>query len=287
MTTPAECGQEGFRTARCLVDEFDGEGCHGFREHRPAGSAQRLVCGRHELEHRAPVHRSLVDQLDQPEPAVGGGVLPLGVETSGLRTRLDRMANARATGAGVASELAFLVNLGLVLDLKIIWNVVDQPALLLVLGVTAVLARPLGRLLSRGVLGVVFVAILGATLAATTTTGSPYYSLSGIKVYLDQFAHPARLFQGLAGSDERLANIGLFLPLGVAATLLWRRPITVVVASAALSFTIEAWQGFIGRGGDPVDVVHNTAGALLGAVLGWSLTIRRSVRSRPAADDQL
>nr|WP_268248794.1 VanZ family protein [Actinoplanes ianthinogenes] len=68
----------------------------------------------------------------------------------------------------------------------------------------------------------------------------------------------------------------MFLPLGVVATLLWRRPIAVVAASFAVSFGDEAWQGFIGSGGDPVDVIHNTAGALLGAALGWSLTIRRS-----------
>jgi hypothetical protein len=175
--------------------------------------------------------------------------------------------------------LTRLVSVSLVLDLKIIWNVVDHRALLLVLAVTAVMAWPLGRLLGRGALGVVFVALLGAVLAATTTTGSPYYSLDGIDVYLSQFAHPAYLFQGFAGSDERLANIGLFLPLGMVATLLWRRPIAVVAASAAFSFAIEAWQGFIGRGGDPVDVVHNTAGALLGAAVGRFLAIRRSVRS--------
>jgi glycopeptide antibiotics resistance protein len=104
---------------------------------------------------------------------------------------------------------------------------------------------------------VVFVVTVGATLAATTTTELPYYSVEGIALYLREFAHPTNLLAGFASTDERLANIGLLIPLGSVTTLLWRRPIAVVCALALLSFVIEGWQGFIGRGGDAVDVVHN------------------------------
>jgi glycopeptide antibiotics resistance protein len=151
------------------------------------------------------------------------------------------------------------------------------------LGATVLLAWPLGRLLGRGVLGVVFVVILGATLAAITTTELPYYSVGGIELYLRGFAHPTDLLAGFASKDERLANVGLFIPLGSVATLLWRRPIAVVCALAVLSFVIEGWQGFIGRGGDAVDVVHNSAGALLGVGVGCiALICHRRRPGRPA-----
>jgi len=168
-----------------------------------------------------------------------------------------------------------------VLDAGIIWNVVDQPTLLAVLGVTVVLAWPLGRLLGHGALGVLFVVVLGAVLAATTTTELPYYSVGGIELYLREFAHPTDLVAGFASGDERLANIGLFLPLGSVATLLWRRPVTVFCACAALSFAVEGWQGFIGRGGDAVDVVHNAFGAFLGVGVGCIALIAQRRPGRP------
>jgi hypothetical protein len=161
-----------------------------------------------------------------------------------------------------------------VLDAGIIGNVVSRPALLLILAVTAVLAWPVGRLLRRGALGVWFVVVLGAVFAATGTTGSPYYSTGGVRTYLAGF--DGALLDGFAGNYERLANIGLFLPLGALATLLWRRPVLAVLGCAVLSFVIEGWQGFIGRGGDPVDVVHNTVGGLLGAGLADVVVWRRA-----------
>jgi glycopeptide antibiotics resistance protein len=182
-----------------------------------------------------------------------------------------------------AGELSLELKICAVLDAGIIWNVINQRALLTILGATVVLAWPLGRLLGRGALGVVFVVTLGATLAATTTTELPYYSVRGIELYLREFAHPTDLLTGFASKDERLANVGLFIPLGSVATLLWHRPIVAVCACAALSFVIEGWQGFIGRGGDAVDVVHNSAGALLGVGAGCiALISHRRRPDRPA-----
>ena len=176
------------------------------------------------------------------------------------------------------------------LDAGVIWNVVNDRAVLIVLGATVVLAWPLGRWLGRGGLGVVFVVMLGATLAVTTTTELPYYSVGGIEFYVSQFARPAHLLAGFASTDERLANIGLFVPLGAVATLLWRRPIVVVCALAVLSFGIEGWQGFIGRVGEAVDVVHNSAGAFIGAGVGCIALISRrrhpgrTLRNGPATE---
>jgi glycopeptide antibiotics resistance protein len=136
--------------------------------------------------------------------------------------------------------------------------------------VTLALAWPLGR--RRGRAGVLFVLVLGGILAATTTTSVVFLSAGGMRPYLTGFGDPAHLFRGFAGNQERVANILLFLPLGLLGTLLWRRPAVVLAACVALSFLVEAWQGFIGRGGDALDVVHNSAGALIGVLLarGWT-----------------
>ncbi|MEV6844503.1 VanZ family protein [Actinoplanes sp. NPDC051411] len=166
------------------------------------------------------------------------------------------------------------------LDSGVIWNVVDQWPVLSILALTAVLAWPLGRRLGRGAPGVAFVAVLGAVLAATTTTRQPEFSLGGLHPYLREFLDPVYLLDGFGSTAEKLANIGLFLPLAALATLLWRRPVGVVAASAGLSFLIEAWQAYIGRAGDAVDVVHNTFGAILGTIV--ALAVVSSRRTGPA-----
>jgi hypothetical protein len=166
------------------------------------------------------------------------------------------------------------------LDLGIVWHVVTEPELLAIIAGTLLVAGPLGGLLARRngcarTVGVLFVIVVGAVLAATTTHGSfglPYaFDLSGVRGYLDQFADP-----GLIGSDlrgfgatlEREANIGLFLPVGLVATLLWRRPLWAVGFGVALTFAVELWQAYIGRGGEVIDVLHNSVGAVLGAAVG-------------------
>lgn len=146
-----------------------------------------------------------------------------------------------------------------------VWAVLIKPATVAVLAVTFVLAWPLGR--RRGRLGVLFVLTLGAILAATATNREFHPSTVQVAPYLHQFADPGYLFGGFAGNAERLCNIGLFLPLTLLATLLWRRPLLIILSGAGLSFLLEIWQALIGRGGDAVDVVHNTAGAVAGVGL--------------------
>lgn len=153
------------------------------------------------------------------------------------------------------------------IDFGVVWAVLVKPATLAVLALTLALAWPLGR--RRGRLGVLFVLTLGSILAATATTRLFAPGLAGLPPYLHEFADPAYLFGGFGGNLERLANIALFLPLGLLATLLWRRPLLVIGSCAGLSFLLEAWQSVIGRGGDAVDVVHNTTGAVLGAGLAY------------------
>ena len=153
------------------------------------------------------------------------------------------------------------------INFDVVWAVLVKPATLAVLACTVVLAWPLGR--RRGRLGVLFVLTLGVILTATATNWLFRPGLSGLLPYLREFADPAYLFGGFGGNLERLANIGLFLPLALLATLLWRRPLLVIGSCAGLSFLLEVWQAVIGRGGDAVDVVHNTAGAALGAGLAY------------------
>lgn len=167
------------------------------------------------------------------------------------------------------------------------WNVATDPrsGVLYLLAATALLAWPLGRRLRRGPLGVVFVAVAGAVLAATASTPYPHFSAARVQVYLAAWTR-TDLLTGFAGDAERLANIALLLPLALLATLLWRRPVAVVLGCTLFSFAIEGWQAFAGgRAADPVDVIHNTAGAALGAVLALTILAatgrRRSNRRRP------
>jgi glycopeptide antibiotics resistance protein len=152
-------------------------------------------------------------------------------------------------------------------DTGVAWAVATRPATLAVLALTLLLAWPLGR--RRGTAGVLFVLTSGAILAATATNREFHPTLSAVSPYLSEFADPAYLFGGFAGNVERCCNIALFLPLGFLAAVLWRRPLLVIGSCAGFSFLLEVWQALIGRGGDAIDVVHNTTGAVIGAGLAY------------------
>lgn len=82
-----------------------------------------------------------------------------------------------------------------------------------------------------------------------------------------------------------LLNVLLFVPVGALAVLLLHRPwwwVTVVAASG--SAAIEVVQAlFLARVGDPRDVVANTLGAAIGALVVSTLVRLRSRRAgRPA-----
>lgn len=68
-----------------------------------------------------------------------------------------------------------------------------------------------------------------------------------------------------------VANIGIFLPVGVFSALLWRKPRwwKSLAVGLGASTAIESIQYFIGRSADVDDVLLNTAGALLGFWLFW------------------
>jgi len=166
---------------------------------------------------------------------------------------------------------------------EIAWAVATRPETLALLLLTAMLAWPLGR--RGGAIGVLFVLALGSVLAATTTTWRPHLSWDGVERYLLGFEHPGRAVRGFAGTRERVANIVLFMPLGIYGTLLTRRPLATLAGCCALTFAIEAWQGYLGRTADVSDVLHNAVGAAVGVALAliW-IRATTSAGKRPAPE---
>jgi hypothetical protein len=156
------------------------------------------------------------------------------------------------------------------LDTHIAWAVATRPSSLTLMLLTLALTAAAWR--RGGATRALFVLALGTVLAATTTTWRPHPSLGGVERYLLGFEHPGAAVRGFAGTRERIANIVLFVPLGVFGTLLTRRPWCTLAACGALTFAIEGWQGYLGRTADVSDVLHNAAGAAVGAGLALAWT---------------
>ena len=94
---------------------------------------------------------------------------------------------------------------------------------------------------------------------------------------------PERLLAG-AFSTEVALNVALFVPAAFLATLLWPHPLRVAGAGVLLSLGIESLQALVGVGAnDPLDVLANSAGALLGAWLAWIVNLARGRTSGRAA----
>jgi hypothetical protein len=86
---------------------------------------------------------------------------------------------------------------------------------------------------------------------------------------------------------ELLANLGLFAPLGMMLAFCWRRfavlKTTLLVLGA--SICVEATQLALrnNRASDITDIITNTAGGFIAAVIGWALVSR--ARGRRTAPD--
>lgn len=89
------------------------------------------------------------------------------------------------------------------------------------------------------------------------------------------------------GSTEFTANILLFVPLGLLLRLAIPRAtwLGAVVLGGAISVAIEVFQVWTPRVSDPRDIVANTAGALIGALVAAILAgiHRVATRSRQSA----
>ena len=120
----------------------------------------------------------------------------------------------------------------------------------------------------------------------TPASGQPDYSalaervLARLETYRDLDPVTARL------SVERvefLANIALFVPVGVFVLLLFGSRLwwVAVAGGIALTSAIETAQTSIpGRVSDPRDVVANSAGTVVGVALALVLTLPATLRRR-------
>jgi glycopeptide antibiotics resistance protein len=85
------------------------------------------------------------------------------------------------------------------------------------------------------------------------------------------------------GWIEFVANILMFVPLGLLLTLVFRHPWWGVVLALVLSAGVEIAQTVIpSRQASLRDVVANVLGAGVGAVLAWLLVLRRDRTRRRA-----
>jgi hypothetical protein len=77
-------------------------------------------------------------------------------------------------------------------------------------------------------------------------------------------------------TTQVVLNVALFVPAAFLATLLWPHPLRVTGLAVLLSLAIETTQALAGVGAnDVLDVLANSAGALLGAWLGWVVNLAR------------
>jgi hypothetical protein len=83
---------------------------------------------------------------------------------------------------------------------------------------------------------------------------------------------------GAVGTEVWL-NVVLFVPLGLLATLLWRRPLRVLGAAVLLSVLVETVQSVSVGVADLLDVIANSLGALVGTWLAAVLLLARDTVS--------
>lgn len=128
-----------------------------------------------------------------------------------------------------------------------------------------------------------FVTGVGAVLLATLLREPPVGSCPACLAdwQLD------KLVTGAVGTDVAL-NVALFVAPVLLATLLWRTPVRATLIAVAGSLVIEVAQPLLGIGAnDAIDLLANTAGAVIGALagaiillLGDALARRRVGRAR-------
>ncbi|MCA2213298.1 VanZ family protein [Jidongwangia harbinensis] len=155
-----------------------------------------------------------------------------------------------------------------------LWGFVTGPAPLTVLAITLVVAWPAarwiaGRTGSRPLVAALFLLWVGIVVALTLTPSDP---VPVPPHYLEQIGHPRLVLSLLtaAPSDaEQVANILLYVPVGFLARLVWRRTVPAALIGLVLTVAIETCQySIIGRAGSITDIRNNTAGAVIGALLG-------------------
>jgi VanZ family protein len=120
----------------------------------------------------------------------------------------------------------------------------------------------------------------------TPESGAPDYGALGQRVLarLERYPDLAPVTDRLTiDRVEFLANIGLFVPVGVFVLLLFGSRLwwLALAGGVALTVAIETAQRSIpGRVSDPRDVVANSAGTAIGVALALVLTLPGTLRRR-------
>jgi glycopeptide antibiotics resistance protein len=174
-----------------------------------------------------------------------------------------------------------------------LWIFLLKPSTLAALASVLVAAWPVGRWFaarcrcSRAV-AVTFILAVGVVLALTLTPNKPATGVYVLLVpqYLSLLKHdPAALWAQLVTlptDDEQLANIALYVPVGLLGTFAWRSAPRAALFGLMLTVAVETCQyGIIGRAGSITDIRNNTTGALVGALL--AATVRRRPLSTATA----
>jgi glycopeptide antibiotics resistance protein len=178
-----------------------------------------------------------------------------------------------------------------------LWEFLRGRAAFAVLVATAIVSWPLGRLIAdrfgrSRAWTVLFVAAVGVVMALTLT---PNYPVPGEPTevpvhFLQQLGHLNRLRLALTSpptDSEQIANIALYVPVGLFGRFVWGSALRATVFGTALTVVIETCQyGIVGRDGSITDIRNNAVGALLGAVaaaVAAGFTQRRNAAT--AADE--
>jgi glycopeptide antibiotics resistance protein len=174
-----------------------------------------------------------------------------------------------------------------------LWHFILGRAALVVLLATAVVAWPLGRLIADRfrrprVAAVLFVAAVGVVMALTLT---PNYPAPGEATdvpphFLQYLGNLHMVWAALTSApadSEQVANIALYIPVGLFGRFVWGGAMRAAVFGIALTVAIETCQyGIVGRDGSLTDIRNNAAGAILGALVGAvavRVARRRSART--------
>ena len=119
---------------------------------------------------------------------------------------------------------------------------------------------------------------IAVSLAIAYGTLSPRPAMSGREGY----AALCRICDGTPGVDV-IANVILFIPLGIALILAGMRPVRALLVMAAMTTAIELTQlrMVAGRDASVVDIVTNLTGALVGVIIGrhWRTLARPNART--------
>ena len=178
-----------------------------------------------------------------------------------------------------------------------LWFFVMGRAALSVLVATAVVAWPLGRLIADRLrrpraAAILLVAAVGVVMALTLTPnypvpGDPTSAPPHFLHYLGDMHLVWAALTSAPSDSEQIANIALYVPVGLFGRFVWRSTIGAAAFGMALTALIETCQyGIVGREGSITDIRNNAAGALLGALAGAAATrAARRCGARNTADN--